>query len=242
MDAAISERRGETEAHHRLKRLSLLWAQGHGYSACGFEVSLPQCRFRADVAGYRPGEDGSGVTAVFECKQALPDLRKDNCSTAPALERLKALNSRRSVLEKHLRIHYPALRVRDSLFAEYDSHDFHAIPHRAYARVLRELGALQNRLHRGTKFESLARYRCANLFFLVLPGDLYCEAELPAGWGVLVAEKNALSLARKPIWQENSPAQRLRFLERIARAGTRQLNRQLEISFDDILSARRTTL
>ena len=37
-----------------------------------------------------------------------------------------------------------------------------------------------------TKFECLTRYRCANLFFLVLPNELFREPEVPLGWGALV--------------------------------------------------------
>ena len=173
MDAPIAVRRGETDTHVRLKRLALLWAQANGYSACAAEVSLPQCRYRADVAAYRPRAKEPGVTAIFECKQALPDLRRDNCQAAAARERLRSISRRREILEKHLRIHYPTLRTGDSLFPEYDSHDFDAIGHRGYRRVLRETAALQNRLYGGTKFECLVRYRCANLFFLVLPNELF---------------------------------------------------------------------
>ena len=49
-----SPARGETAAHARLKRLALIWAQARGYSACAVEVTLPRCRFRADIAAYRP--------------------------------------------------------------------------------------------------------------------------------------------------------------------------------------------
>jgi hypothetical protein len=68
MDARVAVRRGETDTHVRLKRLALLWAQANGYSACAAEVSLPQCRYRADVAAYRPQSKQSEVTAIFECK------------------------------------------------------------------------------------------------------------------------------------------------------------------------------
>src|SRR5204862_5456542 len=176
MDPAIGKRRGETEAHLRLKRLALVWAQANGYRACAAEVSLPQCRYRADVAAYRSRLREQTVTAIFECKQASPDLRRDNCETAETRERLQSLRRRRDILEKHLRVHYPTLRTGDSLFTEYDSHDFDAIGHRGYRRVLRETTALQNRLYGGTKFECLVRYRCANLFFLVLPHDLFRAA------------------------------------------------------------------
>src|SRR5436190_514322 len=238
MDASIVPRRGETETHLRLKRLALIWAQANGYSLCAAEVSLPQSRYRADVAAYQPQSGQAGVTAIFECKQALADLRRDNCCSEATHERLRSVSRRREVLEKHLRIHYPTLRTGDSLFPEYDSHDFSAIGHHSYSRVLREFTALQNRLNGGRKFECLVRYHCANLFFLVLPDELFCDWEIPLGWGVLVEEKNgSLALARKPAWHDNGAETRLRFLQRIASAGTRQFNRALGITRKEIVSA-----
>jgi hypothetical protein len=240
VDAPVTVRRGETDTHVRLKRLALLWAQANGYSACAAEVSLPKCRYRADVAAYRPEPKQPGVTAIFECKQALPDLRHDNCCGAATRERLRSVNRRREVLERNLRVHYPTLRTGDSLFPEYDSHDFSAIGHHGYARVLRELTALQNRLNTGRKFECLVRYACANLFFLVLPNELFREEEVPFGWGALVETDGSLALVRKPAWHDNAAENRLRFLQRIAMAGTRQFNRQLLISYEEIRTVRQT--
>jgi hypothetical protein len=234
MDTPIAGRRAETEAHLRLKRLALVWAQTNGYSACAAEVSLPQCRYRADVAAYGSRLREETVTAIFECKQALPDLRRDNCQIATTRERLLSLRRRRDVLEKHLRVHYPTLRTGDSLFAEYDSHDFDAIGHRGYRRVLRESAALENQLYGGTKFECLVRYRCANLFFLVLPTELFREAEVPAGWGVLAETNGTLESTRKPAWHDNAAQARIRLLQRIAIAGTRQFNRAFAISREDL--------
>ncbi len=234
MDAELISKRGETDAHRRLKRLAVLWAQAQGFTACAVEVSLPQCRYRADVAGYRARGSESGVTAIFECKQVRSDLRRDNCCSSVARERLAIVNKRRAVLEKHLRVHYPTLRGGDSLFPEFESVDFSAIKHRGYGSVMREAAALQNRLRGSTKFECLTRHRCANLLYLVLPNELYCEQELPDGWGALVETDGSLSLRRKPAWQDNSPESRLRFLQRIAVAGTRLLNRQLEITFESV--------
>jgi hypothetical protein len=240
MDTRIARRAGETEAHRRLKRLAVLWAQAQGYGACAVEVSLPKCRYRADVAAYRARGNEPGITAIFECKQVLSDLRRDNCCTPAARERLATVTKRRQTLERHLRVHYPTLRTGDSLFPEFESHNFEAIEHRSYARVVRELGALQNRIYGATKFECLTRYRCANLFFLVLPNELYREPELPANWGVLVETSDgSLSLQRKPVWHDNSAEQRLRFLQRIANAGTRHLNRQLEITFETVQAERK---
>jgi hypothetical protein len=237
MDTRLSAKRsgaGETEAHRRLKRLAVLWAQAHGFSACALEVSLPQCRYRADVAAYRARGNEVGTTAIFECKQVLADLRRDNCCTSTTRARLETVSRRRDVLEKHLRVHYPTLCRGESLFPEFDSHDFAAIKHRSYTQVVRELAILQKRIRGNTKFECLTRYRSANVFFLVVPDELYREAEMPPGWGALVEQDRSLVLRREPVWQENSPENRLRFLQRIAIAGTRHLNRQLEISFAEV--------
>ena len=242
MDTPLNAKRGETEAHRRLKRLAVLWAQAQGYSACAVEVSLPQCRYRADVAAYRARGNEPGATAIFECKQVRSDLRRDNCCTVATRDRLTTVQRRRLVLEKHLRVHYPALRQSDSLFPEFDSHDFGAIRHHAYTRVVREITALQNRLRGSTKFECLTRYRCANLFYLVVPNELFRLNEVPFGWGALVEKGDTLQLAQKPSWYDNTPDNRLRFLHRIARAGTRHLNKQLEIDFELIEATRRLAL
>ena len=240
MDRRLASRDGETETHSHLKRLALFWAQTQGYSACALEVTLPRCRYRADVAAYRPTQKQSvAATAIFECKQALLDLRRDTRCTATTLRHLEKVHQRRETLEKNLRVHYPTLRIADSLFAEFDSHNFEAIEHRGYKQVLRQIRALQNRLFDGTKFETLIRYRCANLFFLVLPNELFREPEIPIGWGALIEANGELTLVRKPVWHETSEQTQIQFLQRIAAASTRALNRTLEITFEQIASARR---
>jgi len=237
MDQRLRNRNGETQAHARLKRLALVWAQREGYSACAMEVTLPHCRYRADLTAYRPNGRQPVVTAIFECKQALVDLRRDNGCTSTTMRRLEQVHRRREILERNLRVHYPALRVADSLFYEFDSHNFSAIDHRGYKQVVRQTQALQNRLFDCTKFETLIRYRCANLFFLVLPSELFRGPEIPIGWGALIESNGELILARKPVWHEMEPESQLRFLERIAAAGTRVLNRQHEITFENVATA-----
>ena len=157
MAAGIKRAHGETERHARLKRLAFLWAQAQGYSACAMEVSLPKCRYRADVAAYRLTPKRIGSTAIFECKQALCDLRRDNCQSDAGRQRLETICQRRQLLETRLRAHYPNLRNGDSLFPEFDLSDFTVIGHRGYVRILRELRALQNRLYDCTKFDKLLR-------------------------------------------------------------------------------------
>jgi hypothetical protein len=234
MAAGVTSRYGETAQHTRLKQLAFVWAQAHRFSACAMEVCLPKCRYRADVVGYRPHPMQIGSTAVFECKQALCDLRRDNCHTDSARRRLEAICERRQVLESRLRTHYPNLHNGDSLFPEFDCENFSAIGHRGYVRLIHELRALQNRLYDCTKFEKLIRYRCANLFFIVLPDRLFRESEVPVGWGALVESHGALTLARNSDWHDATADNRIRLLHRIAMAGTRVLNRQLEITPEEI--------
>ncbi len=233
MAAGITGRHGETTQHARLKQLAFVWAQTHGFSACAMEVNLPRCRYRADVAAYRSVPKQIGSTAVFECKQALCDLRRDNCHSETARLRLEAIYNRREVLEARLRTHYPNLHNGDSLFPEFDSENFSTIGHRGYARLTRELAALQTRLYDCTKFEKLIRYRCANLFFIVLPEQLFCESEVPVGWGALVESNDTLAVVRKPIWHDATAANRLHVLHRMAVAGTRTLNRQLSLHWHE---------
>jgi hypothetical protein len=216
----------------------MVWAQAQRFSACAVEVNLPRCRYRADVAAYRRQRTQIGSTAVFECKQALCDLRRDNCHSEAARRRLDAICKRRQILEARLREHYPNLRNGDSLFPEFEPQAFTAIGHRGYARLLHDLRALQNRLYDCTKFDKLVRYRCANLFFLVLPAQLFREPEIPVGWGALVESNDALTLMRKPTWHDTTAEDSLRFLQRIAIAGTRALNRHLEIGYDELAAER----
>jgi hypothetical protein len=235
----LTSRRGETFTHARLKRLACIWAQADGYSACAVEVSLPHCRFRADVAAFREDREGDRAV-IFECKQTLADLRRDNCDSVHAREQLDGLQRRRDVMERNLRVHYPTLRTGESLFPDYDAWDFSELNHRGYSGVLRNGAALEHRLIDCTKFEKLARYHCANLFYLVIAEPLRSVGfEVPCGWGVLVEKGAALALTRKPVWHDVTAENQKRFLRRVATAATRAINRELEITVTELEQARR---
>src|SRR6266481_6999525 len=102
MAARVKRPGGENERHAGLKRLAFLWAQAQGYSACAMEVSLPNCRYRADVAAFRLAPKHIGSTAIFECKQALCDLRRDNCQSDAAQRLFETISQRRQLLERRL--------------------------------------------------------------------------------------------------------------------------------------------
>jgi len=231
-------RRAETAAHARLKRLVMIWAQARGYSACALEVQLPHCRFRADVAAFREHREGDRA-AIFECKQSLSDLRRDNCDSSASLGQLRAIEARREIIERNLRIRYPTLGRGDSLFSDFETFDFSRLDHQGYAGVTRDAAGLQQRLISCTKFEKLARYRCANLFYLVIGESLHeIGFQLPRGWGLLIERNAALELAQKPVWHEVTAENKMRFLRRVAAAATRALNRELMITAE-IVEARR---
>lgn len=238
--------RAETAAHLRLKQLALFWAQQQGYRACACEVSLPNSRCRADVAAYLPGKariggalrPAVGTTAVFECKQARADFLKDSRSAAETAAELRALHERRAALELQLRVHYPTLRVNDSLFQEYQASDFDALEHAVYRQLLARIARLQGRLYRQTKFDTLLRSRCGNLFYVVAEEGIFRPHEIPVGWGLLVREGDRLALRAKPIWQELAEHERLGLLHRIAATGLRALNREAGIGFEAVREAR----
>ena len=251
----------ETAAHLLLKRLALFWAQKQGYHSCAYEVSLPNCRYRADLAAYMPAKgrikvrardpaapgatdrllacQTLGTTAIFECKQARSDFLKDSRSARETFGELKDLHHRRTELERALRVHYPSLRVSDSLFQEFQSHDFDGLEHESYKKVLGRVALLQGRLYNRTKFDTLMRYRCGNLFYVVAEEGIFQPHEVPLGWGLLVRRADGLELREKPVWQHLDEHERLALLHKIAACGTRALNREAGISYERIWEARR---
>lgn len=231
----------ESPHHARLKTLAFAWAQVNGFDIGGVEVRVPRSGYRADVAAYaRGGAGGDGPrTAVFECKQSRADLLKDAHAESATRARLAELLQRRRALEEMLAVHRPDLRRGDALWPEFDSWDFSTLDHGAYRGVLSELETMQRRVLRGTKFSKMFRYRCADFLYLVVEDGIFAEAEIPAGWGLLVRRVRAgengdepveeLQLARVPARLEASPAQRAALLESIALAGTREARRALGV-------------
>jgi hypothetical protein len=124
-----------------------------------------------------------------------------------------------------LAVHRPDLRRGEALWPEYDAWDFSTLEHKAYRGVLDELETVQRRVLRGTKFSKMFRYRCADFLYLVVEDGIFAEAEVPAGWGLLIRQGEGLRLGRAPANLEAAAAQRSALLESIAVAGTRAFNR-----------------
>lgn len=222
----------ETVNHQRLKTLALAWAQAHGFAICAPEVRVPRSGYRADVAAC--GRGAAARTAVFECKQSRADLLKDAHAEAETRALLAELIARRRSLEEMLAVHRPDLRRGEALWPEFDSWDFSSLEHQTYRSLLAELETVQRRVLRGTKFSKMFRYRCADFLYLVVEEGIFAEAEIPAGWGLLIRVSTAageeLRLARPPAQLDAAPAQRAALLEMIAVAGTRAVNRAAGIA------------
>jgi hypothetical protein len=235
---------GESQAHRELKRLALLWAHANGYRISAAEVSLPNYRVRMDVAAYKPQQVREmrvdartrkerafwrttvGVTAIFECKASAGDFVRDACSMQSTLQRLEALHMKRCRAEEELHMHYPSIRNGDSLFAEYETLNFERPGYERYEKIMRDLRRQSDRLHRNTKFDRLAKYGAANLFYVVAEPATVSLSVLPAGWGLLEREGDSLVLKAKPHWHDVAEHDRLAFFQRIAMAATRAVHRE----------------
>jgi hypothetical protein len=214
---------GETEKHRRLKALALVWAREQGFAIAACEVRVPKSGYRADVAACSRG--AGRRTAVFECKQARADLLKDAHGEEATRARLAEWVERRRALEEMLAVHRPDLRRGEALWPEFDAWDFSGLEHATYRSVLAEIETLQRRVHGGTKFSKMFRYRCADFLYLVVEENIFAEAEIPAGWGLLVRTKSedgdGLRVARAPVALGAEEGQRVALLEAIAVAATR---------------------
>jgi hypothetical protein len=212
--------RNETEEHWLLKRLALGWAYERGFNCISFEVRAPRSPYRVDVAGYRPAKDQeSPIVALFECKQNRPDLDRDSAQTVAVEIELRGLQGHRQTLERLLAVHYPNARTPSLLFPEWDPFDPEKLPHSGYRRVIRRIVALQRKLEGNTKFERVARYRLANLHFLVAPAGLVRSERVPPGWGLLEAvDHERLELRIQPRFY--SIRNGLDWLERICKNST----------------------
>jgi hypothetical protein len=218
----------ETENHARLKALALAWAHANGLPIAACEVGVPKSGYRADVAACSRGADRR--TAVFECKQARADLLKDAHAEGATRRRLEELTERRKKLEEMLAVHRPDLRKGEALFPEFDAWDFSGLEHANYRSVLAELATVQASVLKGTKFSRMFRYRCADFLYLVVEENIFAEAEIPAGWGLLVRRGEDLALARPPAALDTAAEQRIALLEAIATAGTRAVTRELGLN------------
>lgn len=216
----------ESAAHRELKRLALGWAAARRLVLSAEEVRLPRANYRADVAAATPRILASNaLTAVFECKVSRVDFLRDSSREAGAKEMLVRLSERLMALRALVGAHRPDLRRGEELFPEFDAVDLRGLRHPTLERLQREFNRTQRKLHGGTKFAKLGRWRAASLLYVVAEEGVVQPHELPEGWGLLVRRGAALELVIKPSLRATTPAERVAFVERIAAVASRGAGR-----------------
>lgn len=219
MDHVESSRTSESAAHRELKRLALEWAAARRLVLAATEVRLPRSNYRADVAAATPRAlAANAFTAVFECKAFRADLLRDAAPEAGARETIASLSERLASLRVLIGAHRPDLRLGEELFPEFDAYDLRGLRHETHDRLAAELRIAQRKFLDGTKFAKLARWRSANLLYLVTEDELIEPHELPESWGWLVRRGDSLELRARPCLRESTPAERVALVERIAAA------------------------
>lgn len=212
----------ESAAHLELKRLALGWARTHRLALAAAEVRLPRSPYRADVAAATPRALSAGAfTAVFECKASRADFLRDSAVETGALDHIAALAGRLAQLRGLIGGHRPDLRRGEELFAEFDAHDLRGLRHETHDRLEAELRTAQRKLHDGTKFAKLGRWRAASLLYVVAEAGILESSEVPDGWGLLVRRGEALELVLKPCFNPTTPEERVAIVERIAATAAR---------------------
>lgn len=218
----MAKRGAESEAHGELKRLTLAWARPRRLLLGALEVRLPRSNYRADVAASTPRVlSENAVTAVFECKVSRADFLRDSAAELETTKTVTRLNRRLIALREMIAMHRPDLRRGEELFPEFDAYDLRGLRHETHDRLTAQLRVAQHKLHDGTKFSRLLRWRSASFLYLVVPAGLVAANEVPEGWGLLEREGDDLNLSLKPCLNPTTPAERVALLERIALAGNR---------------------
>ena len=182
-------------------------------------------------------------TAVFECKASRADFLRDSAPEAGAAELLVRLSERLMALRALIGGHRPDLRQREELFPEWDAVDLRGLRHETHDRLQAEYQAAQRKLHEGTKFAKLARWRAANLLYVVAEPGLFQPHELPDGWGLLERRGAGLELAVKPCLWATTAEERVALVERIAAVAAARERRVLGDAAGEparVSSARRT--
>lgn len=224
-------RSGETAAHLTLKRLAVEWALAHRLVLCATEVRLPRCNYRADVAAATPRITAANArVAVFECKASRSDFLRDGASEQALRREVIELIARIQALRGMIGAHRPDLRCGDELFPEFEAVDLRGTRHETHDRLAAKLRVAQNKLLDGTKFSKLARWRCADLLYLVSEDNVAEAWEVSDGWGLLVREGDQLILKIKPVLNASSVEHRINLLERIASVTTRETARGLGLT------------
>lgn len=207
----------ESDAHRALKALAAKWAVAHRLTLYAAEVRLPRSAYRADLAACTSRvASPQAFTAVFECKASRSDFLRDAAPETATAAELTELIQRLAELRSLIATHRPDLRRGEELFPTFDCWDLRGLRHTTHDQLTRRLRAAQRKLHEGTKFAKMTRWRSASLLYAVTEPGVLNPWELPEGWGWLERSEAGLVLRAKPCLQPTTAAERIALLERIA--------------------------
>lgn len=243
--------RNESHLHYEIKRAALLFLHERmGARLLGLEVRYRGPTFTeyvADVAGHADGAivertvgPRGGVRrrvvgrrddlVVVEVKASRSDFLRDGAITAEITRRIARLAVLRESTEARLREAEPGLFRTPTLFREHGRWEYERAEDDEWLGLSRRMASLEERLHRGTKLESMPRDRAFHLHYVAAPAGVATPDELPPEWGLLVFEPpHRLAVAREAPRREIDDAARARLLREIARAGSRALLREAGI-------------
>lgn len=173
-------------------------------------------------------------TAVFECKASRADFRGDAASEKQSAADVVNLRMRLGVLREMIGAHRPDLRKSEELFPAFEAIDLRGTTHETHSRLTRKLRAAEARLHEGTKFARLARWRAATLLYLVTEPDVAAPSEVPDGWGWLERQGDRLVLREKPCLHETTAEERVALVERIAAAASAQVRKKYGLAWPEM--------
>lgn len=139
-------------------------------------------------------------TVIIECKQSRADFLRDREEIEPLLKAREAMEARRLRFAARVRDTEPQLQSNSGvLFTELADWNLSASVNPTYRRILRELEKLDDRLHGGTKFHRLARYRLADRLYILAPAGVVGRREVPPGWGLIECPRRWPAYGRSPL-------------------------------------------
>lgn len=251
--------KGENESplHYQLKVGALVWLHRRGVRTVSFEVPVRTPGFESmkiDVGAY----DDASVREVtrgprggrkrrilgrrddliaIECKAVRSDFLKDSRRIDALERRLRELEESRAQIESNIRRQEPHLFVCETLFPDDGEWKYERSLDPLYSELRKKTARISRHLHRGTKFENLARARLFHRHYLCCPEGLVQRSELPPHWGLLELKpsdsETEIEIVQTAVAdrQEVGVGEREGTIRALAKAGTKALVRAAGLAY-----------
>lgn len=171
-----------------IKRAALSFLASLSPDALAEDVPVRYRKYIVDGAAFWSRSGKKGKVEVY--RTAIADvILKEEASgmigdqqILPLLEEAK---NTLSLIEERLRKEDPAVKVRDSLFAEDDRWDYSKTKDPAYRETLARIKELEKNLFAGTKFDKLRKSGIASEYYAVVPENLISASSVAREWGLV---------------------------------------------------------